>query len=74
MLSAAVGGDLGDDRDDLRRADVEADDQVLVVFHDSLFCMRMAIAVALVTRDVGGSRARPSAVSRSPACAAKPLR
>ena len=31
-VEAAVGTDLGDDRDDLRRADVEADDHVLVSF------------------------------------------
>ena len=32
-VELAVGRDLGDDRDDLRRADVEADDQVLAVLH-----------------------------------------
>ena len=32
-LSSPSGADLGDDRDDLRRADVEADDQVLAVLH-----------------------------------------
>src|SRR6185312_12880835 len=34
-VEPAVGQDLGDDRDDLRCSDVEADDQVGVVFHDS---------------------------------------
>ena len=31
-LEAAFGSDLGDDRRDLRSADVQADDQVLVIF------------------------------------------
>ena len=33
MLRLALGRDLGDDRDDLRRADVESDDQVLRFLH-----------------------------------------
>ena len=48
MLSVAVGRDLGDDRDDLRRADVEADDQVLCFLHH-----RIAILPLPCTRPSG---------------------
>ena len=43
-VEPAVGRDLGDDRDDLRRADVEADDEILVVLHVPLSCFLMALA------------------------------
>ena len=36
-VEAAVGADLGHDRDDLRRADVEPDDEVLAVLHPAPF-------------------------------------
>ena len=35
-VERALGAHLGDDRHDLRRADVQADDQVLVVLHHAL--------------------------------------
>ena len=37
MLSCLLGRDLGDDRDDLRRADVESDDEILGVLDHACF-------------------------------------
>ena len=61
-VERAVGRDLGDDRDDLRRADVEADDQILVVLHHrsctvSLACVaRRAFTVGCFARLLAEAR------------------
>ena len=59
MLSRSSGVDLGDDRDDLRRADVEADDQVLAVLHHASPISLRRSASAGFSRKPGTRAANP---------------
>jgi hypothetical protein len=49
MLSSLLGRDLGDDGNDLRRADVEPDDQVFCVSHHATFASASSLSFAGIT-------------------------
>ncbi len=65
-VELALRRDLGDDRDDLRRADVEAHHQVLAVLHHALFLgLSYAAGLTAFSRNCGTRAANPFRYRRS---------